>query len=254
MSAPAEQLQAAYYTKTASAYDSVHAEENDYALGIINMLCDRLGLNTLLDVGSGTGRAVGFLRDRGKDARGVEPVPALIDEAERKGIPKGLIVQGTGYSLPFPDNSFDAVLECAVLHHVAEPSRVVEEMMRVARHAVFLSDSNRFGQGSSVARMLKLALDRLHLWNAAMFLQTKGKMFKVSEGDGVFYSYSVFDSYHRLHQWADTVWLIPSCLEKPAKSWLHPLLTSSGVLLCALKESTAPAKMGEMRPGRESSG
>ncbi len=58
---------------------------------------------------------------------------ALIKEAERKGIPRGRIVQGSGYSLPFKDDSVDAVLECGVLHHVADPFRVVEEMTRVAR-------------------------------------------------------------------------------------------------------------------------
>jgi SAM-dependent methyltransferase len=209
------------------------------------MLCSRLGLNTLLDVGSGTGRAVRFLLNHGKDVRGVEPVTALIEEGERKGIPKGLIVEGNGYSLPFPDNSFDAVLECGILHHVAEPSRVVGEMARVARHAVFLSDSNRFGQGNRAIRLLKLALHQFRLLDTAMLLQTKGKRYKVSEGDGVYYSYSVFDSYDRLHEWADTIWLIPSCPGKPSRSWLHPLITSSGVLLCALKDASAPARFSD---------
>jgi ubiquinone/menaquinone biosynthesis C-methylase UbiE len=53
-------------------------------------------------------------------------------------------------------NSIDAAFECGVLHHVAEPSHVVGEMMRVARKAIFLSDSNRFGQGRLIARILKL--------------------------------------------------------------------------------------------------
>lgn len=239
MSITAAELQALYYTKTASVYDAMHidckTDEHYYALGFIEMLCDALGLNTLLDVGSGTGRSVAFLLDHGRDVRGVEPVMALIAEAENKGIPRGRIVEGNGYSLPFEDNSFDAVLECGVLHHVAEPCRVVSEMTRVARHAVFLSDNNRFGQGSYTARMLKLALHKFRLWNAAMFLQTKGNMYKVSDGDGVYYSYSVFESYDQLCQWADKIWLIPTAAGKPGRSWLHPLITSPHVLICALK-------------------
>jgi ubiquinone/menaquinone biosynthesis C-methylase UbiE len=241
MNISADKLQDLYYTDTASVYDAMHTDgetdEHYYALGFVEMLCDTLGLNTLLDVGSGTGRSVGVLLANGRDARGVEPVMALIEEAAKNGIPRGRIVQGSGYSLPFEDNSFDAVVECGVLHHVAEPSRVVGEMTRVARQAVFLSDNNRFGQGSFTARILKLALHKARLWNAAMLLQTRGKMYKVSDGDGVYYSYSVFESYNQLHQWADKIWLIPTAAEKSEKSWLHPLITSSHVLLCALKDS-----------------
>jgi hypothetical protein len=66
---------------------------------------------------------------------------------------------------------------------------------------------------------------------------TKGKMYGVSEGDGVFYSYSVFDSYNELYDWADRIWFVPTAPEKPERSWLHPLITSPHVLLCALKNS-----------------
>jgi ubiquinone/menaquinone biosynthesis C-methylase UbiE len=152
MSLSAEKLQALYYTNTASSYDAMHGvdcktDEYYYALHLIETLCASLQLSTLLDVGSGTGRSVVFLLDHGKDVRGIEPVAALIEQAGKKGVPKGCIVQGSGYSLPFADDSFDAVIECGILHHVASPSRVVSEMTRVARRAVFLSDCNRFGQG-----------------------------------------------------------------------------------------------------------
>jgi ubiquinone/menaquinone biosynthesis C-methylase UbiE len=59
---------------------------------------------------------------------------------------------GGGDKLPFADKSFDAVLECAVLHCVPNPSIVVAKMIRVAKHGVFVIDFNRFGQGRPVLK------------------------------------------------------------------------------------------------------
>lgn len=240
MSTGPENIQRAYYTRTARQYDDMHTSSEDdehyNALTFMDLLCDRFNLATLLDVGTGSGRGVRFLLNRGRQVRGIEPVTALIEQAVRHGVPKELIIQGTGYSLPFEDKSFDAVFACGVLHHVAEPSRVVQEMMRVASRAVFLSDSNRFGQGRHIVRMLKLLLYKTHLWHTARLIQTRGKMYTISEGDGLAYSYSVFDSHSQLAEWADSIWLIPTSKDQGSvKSWLHPLITASHVLLCAIK-------------------
>jgi len=237
-----EQIQAAYYEKTAAFYDDAHMSNHEdsehyVALDFIDALSRLLNLHSFLDVGAGTGRGVRYLLAKGKyNIRGVEPVGKLIEQGEQKGVPKGLIVEGSGTSLPFEDNSFDAVFECGVLHHVAQPDKVVAEMMRVAQKAVFLSDSNRFGQGRGYAvRLLKLTLYKAHLWNTARYLQTRGRMFSISEGDGLFYSYSVFDSYHQLAKWADKIWILPTSSNLLGNSWLNPLTTSSHVLLCAMK-------------------
>jgi ubiquinone/menaquinone biosynthesis C-methylase UbiE len=162
-------------------------------------------------------------------------VKALIEQAEIRGVRHGLIVQGNGYSLPFEDDSFDVVFECGVLHHVAEPSHVVDEMTRVARRAVFLSDDNRFGYGRYGVRLLKLLLCKLHLWQATRFIQTGGKVYEMSEEDGLAYSYSVFDSYDQVAKWADTIWVVPTNSGSSVTSWLNPLITAPHVLLGALK-------------------
>lgn len=236
-----EAIQAAYYKRTADDYDAMHNSVEDHehnvSLRFIDAVSDLFHLETFLDVGAGTGRAVEFLTGRGKSVRGVEPVAELIEAGERRGVPKGLLIQGSGLNLPFEDGSVDAVLECGVLHHVAQPEKVIAEMMRVARRAVFLSDCNRFGQGSPLARLVKLGLYKTNLWNAARYIQTKGKMYSISEGDGLYYSYSVYDSYPQLATWADKIWFVPSSREQTTtgKGWLHPVRTSSHALLCAVK-------------------
>ena len=242
MTESAETLQARYYEQSVSAYDCMHNASEDHehnlALQYIEMISNEFGLKTFLDVGAGTGRGIRFLQDHGKEVRGIEPVAAMIAKAEANGVAKGVILQGSGYELPFEDGSFDAVFECGVLHHVADPARMVGEMTRVAKRAVFLSDSNRFGQGSHAARLLKTALYKCGLWRAARFVQTRGKMYIVSEEDGIQYSYSVFDSYRQLAARTQQIWLLPTAGQQSRhSSWLHPLLNSTHVLLCAFKET-----------------
>ena len=235
-----EAIQAAYYARTADSYDDLHtACETDEHYAALDLMCAMgasFHLKTFLDVGAGTGRGMLYLRDRGKRVFGVEPVGELIEQAHKKGVARGTIAKGSGYHLPFEDGSFDAVYECGVLHHVARPDLVVREMMRVARKAVFLSDENRFGQGSSYGvRMLKVVLYKLRLWRLLKSIQTRGRMYKITEEDGLAYSYSVFQSYDRLAQWADRIYVLQTAEQGRVESWLNPLLTASHALLCALR-------------------
>jgi ubiquinone/menaquinone biosynthesis C-methylase UbiE len=80
---------------------------------------------------------------------GIEPVEALIRQGISSSVTQGLpLLMASGDALPFADNSSDAVCEFGILYHVPEPVRVIQEMLRVARHVVVISDANRFGQGS----------------------------------------------------------------------------------------------------------
>lgn len=236
-----DQIQADYYTATSADYDAMHVRDDDEharALRHLSGLIAAEGYGSVLDVGSGTGRALTFLAPRhpGVEVRGVEPVAGLIDVAEeRHGVAPGAIVRGSGDALPFADDSFDVVCEFAVLHHVPEPAAVVAEMTRVARRAVLLSDDNRFAHGSRAARLGKLALHRAGLWRAADVVRNRGRRWRYTDDDGVFYSYSVYDSYAALAEWADRIVLVPTD-RVDSRSWLHPLLTSPHILLCALRD------------------
>ncbi len=159
---PAE-IQRSYYAKTAAAYDAMHDSEDGGHTWAIDRLADLIedvDAQTVLDVGTGTGRALKAIVQRYPHvaAHGVDPVPELIALAvERHGIPAHAISLGSGDALSFPDNSFDVVCEFGVLHDVPDPAAVVREMLRVARRGIVISDSNRFGQvrprrvGSSLA-------------------------------------------------------------------------------------------------------
>ena len=212
-------------------------DPHEVALDMISALIDGYGYRSVLDVGSGTGRGVSHFLGRHEscEVRGVEPVRAMIEQAERiRGVPPGSIVEADGRALPFADDAFDVVCELGVLHHVADPNDVVAEMTRVARRAVFLSDDNRFAAGGRLRRAAKWALFRLGLWPSVYRLANRGRPYHVSSADGIAYSYSVYDSLEVLNQWADRTFLVP--LVPTRASWFHPLFGAHNVLLCALRD------------------
>lgn len=233
-------LQRQYYGKIASSYDNATLKINDehyVALNFIYSFVNMLHIKNVLDVGCGTGRGVKYFYEKGIAVSGIEPVEAMIEVAiNSNGIPSDLLMCASGESLPFVDGAFDSVCEFGILHHVAEPNYVVKEMIRVAKKAVFLSDCNRFGQGRIIERIIKLVSYKMKLWKLINLIKTGGKGYMYDEeGDGLAYSYSIFDSYDILAEWADKIILIPTKNDK-MNSWVHPLLTSSHILLCAIRE------------------
>ena len=203
-----------------------------------------LEIHSLLDVGSATGRGLQDFAASfpGALVCGVEPVAALVQQGVAAGKTQTFsVLQASGEALPFADASFDVVSEFSILHHVPNPSAVVREMLRVARRAVVIADSNRFGQGSLPTRLFKLFLYKTALWPAFNFVRTRGKRYQISEGDGLFYSYSVYDSYDLVASWADRLLILPSGLTH-SRSWFHPLLTAEGVILLAIREPREAAK------------
>ena len=190
-----------YYQATAGRYDSMHMEDEEhmYALSILIALVKQLGINSVLDIGSGTGRAVlAIKKDAGICSIGIEPVQALREQGYRKGLLLEELIDGDVQKLAFPDGSFDLVCSFAVLHHVPKPRKAVSEMLRVAKRGVFISDANNFGQGSPSVRFFKQAIRSLGLWRVADCIKTGGKGYSISEGDGLAYSYSVFDDYPQI--------------------------------------------------------
>jgi len=198
-------IQRAYYAKTAQKYDELHGteeSEHDFALEFMISSLDRFNIRSVLDIGSGTGRVLMKMRDERPDivTVGVEPSIELRKIGHGKGLSEMQLIDGDGMNLEFMDKSFDLVCEFGVLHHITEPSKAVALMLRVAAKAIFISDSNNFGQGSWISRLVKQSINAVGLWPLANHIKTKGKGYTISEGDGLFYSYSVFDNYNQISE------------------------------------------------------
>lgn len=196
-------LQRQYYADTAAEYDAMQISERDehqFALSILSAMIEYHGIKSVLDVGSGTGRALIYLKKRHPGVRfvGIEPVEALRKVGHAKGLALDELRHGDINALGFEDGAFDLVCEFAVLHHVPKPEQAVGEMLRVARRAIFISDANNLGQGGPMVRFIKRSLDALGLWRALDWLRTGGKGYHVSAGDGLFYSYSVYGNFRQI--------------------------------------------------------
>jgi ubiquinone/menaquinone biosynthesis C-methylase UbiE len=199
---PARAEQHAYYSRTGADYDAVHVDpldEHANALGWLSALMAQRNYTSLLDVGSGTGRVLRYLKQHQPAGnallllRGLEPVEALRAVGQRHGLTPAELVAGDALSIAHPDNAFDIVTAFGVLHHIQDHRRAVAEMCRVAKYGVFISDANNFGQGSLPSRIVKQALNAFGLWRLADLARTGFKGYHTSEGDGVFYSYSLLN-------------------------------------------------------------
>lgn len=199
----AVEIQRAYYAETAREYEAMHVcahDEHGFALAYMISVIDFLDIKTILDIGSGTGRAIKTIRNKMPQVSvvGLEPSRELREIGYASGLRESDLIDGDAMHLQFADGSFDLVCEFGALHHIPKPRLAVSEMLRVARKAIFISDSNNFGQGNIASRYLKQFINALGLWPLADYVKTKGKGYTISEGDGLAYSYSVFNDYAQI--------------------------------------------------------
>jgi ubiquinone/menaquinone biosynthesis C-methylase UbiE len=208
-------IQRDYYRRTAGEYDGVHvdnASEHEFALSYMTSQIGPLGIDSVLDCGSGTGRVPLKIKCAFPNVRsiGIEPSPELRAIGHGKGLLQDELIDGDAQNLAFADGSVDLVCEFGALHHIPKPHQAVSEMLRVAKKAIFISDCNNFGNGSFAARTVKQTLDQLGLWGVADFIKTRGKGYTISEGDGLAYSYSVFSDYAQIARQCRRVHLLNS--------------------------------------------
>lgn len=229
------EIQRKYYRDTAGKYNETCVHEKDehyFSLSFLLSALDYIEAKSILDVGSGTGRALFQIKQKRPDIHvvGVEPVEELRNIGYANGLSHSDLIDGDATQLQFPDNQFDVVCEFGILHHVRKPEIVVGEMLRVAKKAIFISDSNVFGQGSFMARSIKQLLNLMGLWRMAVYIKTKGKGYSISEGDGLFYSYSVYDNYGQIERTCKSVHVLNT-----HPSGVNPYRSSGHIALLGLK-------------------
>lgn len=104
----------------------------------------------VLDVGSGKGKFLRAMSERGFRATGIEVSQSYIQAAKNEAMTAGATIdlrEGRAEELPFPDNNFDFVNCAEVSEHVDEPKKMCEEIWRVLKPGgrCYISFHNRFG-------------------------------------------------------------------------------------------------------------
>lgn len=94
-------------------------------------------IDTLLDLGTGTGRMLEILSERIQKGVGIDLSPDMLGVArvnlEQAGVRNCAVRQGDIFNLAMPRDSFDVVLVHQVLHFLDDPARAVREAARVLR-------------------------------------------------------------------------------------------------------------------------
>ncbi len=214
-----EAIQREYYRSTASKYDQMHLgdPEHEFALAVMVGLIRHFQIGSVLDVGSGTGRAILAVKNEHPDVKalGIEPSDGLRNIGHGKGLDKTDLIDGNAQSIAFADKSFDLVCAFGVMHHVPNPDLAVKEMARVARRAVFISDHNDPGRGSAATKMIKRAIKTAGLWNLYKLAITRGNGYRITEDDGLWYPYSILDTYKTIRPFCTKVQFFGTLPSKP---------------------------------------
>jgi len=115
----------------------VAAEQAAVLLGFVGDVRGR----TVLDVGTGTGRAAFLLAQQGAVVTGIDSSEAMLGVARRRRAELGANIRflpGDVHALPFADRSFDVVMSLRVLMHTPYWKQSLAELCRVAGRSVIV--------------------------------------------------------------------------------------------------------------------
>src|SRR5579863_8440560 len=134
---PAGQVAANDYDSFAEAYSA----ENEVSL--LNAYYERpaalalagdVAARRILDAGCGSGPLFAALRERGAVVTGIDKSAGMLELARRRlGDDADLQVAELGAPLPFPDDTFDDVTACLVLHYLRDWGPALAEVRRVLK-------------------------------------------------------------------------------------------------------------------------
>lgn len=126
-----------YFSANAADWDTIralHVAEDS----VESAMLDAIGtkpFESLLDLGTGTGRLLELLGPLYRKGVGVDSSTAMLAVAranlDRAGIGHAQVRHGDIYNLPLPRDAFDVVTIHQVLHYLDEPERAIAEAARV---------------------------------------------------------------------------------------------------------------------------
>ncbi len=135
----------------------LHIKELPYFRGILRAVEARkypeFNLqHPILDLGCGDGHFVTIAMDEKVDV-GIDPWTGPVRLAQKNG-GYDMVIQGSGYTLPFPDDYFSGALSNSVLEHIPDLDTTLKEMARVMKpdaHFVFCVPNNNFLPNLSIS-------------------------------------------------------------------------------------------------------
>lgn len=126
-----------YFSANADDWGTIralHVAEDAVERAMLDALGEK-HFESLLDLGTGTGRLLELLEPLYRKAVGVDSSTAMLAVAranlDRAGLAHAQVRLGDIYNLPLPRDAFDVVTIHQVLHYLDEPERAIAEAARV---------------------------------------------------------------------------------------------------------------------------
>ncbi len=132
----------------------------------------------IIDLATGTGLLALELAQKVKKVVGIDISPCMIEIAKDKSLQRNIgnteFFVGDAYQLPFPQNTFDAVLICNALHVMIQPECVFAEAYRVLKEDGLLIAPTFCHGESKTSRLLSFVMGlfgfkAFHKWSVASF-------------------------------------------------------------------------------------
>ena len=128
-----------YFTANAAQWEqlrSLHVQEQEVEAALLNLL-GKAKFDTLIDLGTGTGRMLELLSPFASKLWGVDQSRDMLAIArgklEARGLKYAQLRQADIYALPYADASGDLVTIHQVLHFLDDPQRALVEARRVLK-------------------------------------------------------------------------------------------------------------------------
>jgi SAM-dependent methyltransferase len=128
------------WSDRAEAYRTSEIHSSGEDLDLVVEWCEPAPGVSVLDVATGGGHVARRLREAGATVVTVDPAPGM-----------GADTTASAESLPFANDSFDAVACRVAAHHFADVITAVKEMARVARERVVICDNTFVSETSEEA-------------------------------------------------------------------------------------------------------
>ncbi len=131
------ELAASYFSSNAANWEklrSLHIREEDVENAMQGIL-GHARVKTLVDLGTGTGRALEIFAPLAEQAIGIDSSREMIAIAranlEKNQLRHAQVRQGDLYALPFANGSTDLIIIHQVLHYLEDPARALVEARRI---------------------------------------------------------------------------------------------------------------------------
>jgi ubiquinone/menaquinone biosynthesis C-methylase UbiE len=128
----------AFFEKVATDWDTMRLAYYDER--VIEKMAEVASVDEgseVADIGTGTGFVAAGMAPRVKRVIGIDNASAMLQVARENldslGVSNAELLVGDLAGLPLADNSVDAAFANMVLHHVVNPTAMLEEMSRIVR-------------------------------------------------------------------------------------------------------------------------